>query len=145
MQKYISKSPQATKTLAQKTAKDLAGGEILALTGDLGTGKTQFVKGLAEYYKIKTPITSPTFVLMKVYNIKQNKFINKLAHIDLYRLEKAEEVLGIGLEEYLADKKCLTVIEWAEKMKKYLPKDTICIKFNYGEKNNQRVIKIKNI
>lgn len=143
MKKYTSKSPNETKKLAKKIAKDFKGGEILALSGNLGTGKTQFTKGLAEYFKIKNPITSPTFVVMKIYPVKKNKNINKLSHMDVYRLETGEDALAIGLGEYMEDKNCLTIIEWAERIKNILPKDTIWIKFDYGEKDNERNIKIK--
>ena len=143
MKQHISNSPQQTKNLAHKIAKKFETGEIIALSGDLGSGKTQFTKGLAEYYKIKNPITSPTFVVMKIYNIKNNKIINKLVHVDAYRLENSDEALAIGLEEYLTNKNCLVVIEWAEKIKDILPKKTIWVKFNYGEKENQRIIKTK--
>ena len=142
MKTLISKSPEETKNLAKEIAKNFKGGEILALCGNLGTGKTQFTKGLAEYFEIKNPITSPTFVVMKIYNTEKNNNISKLSHVDAYRLEKGKDALAIGLGEYVVDKKCLTVIEWAEKIKDILPKKTIWIKFDYGKKDNERIINI---
>lgn len=138
----LSHSPNQTQTIAEKIAAKLDSGAVLALTGNLGSGKTHFTKGLAKYFQIKKNITSPTFVLMKVYKTK-NKKIKQLVHVDCYRLDNPEELLAIGLDEYLNDPACLVVIEWAEKIKKILPKNTIWIKFNLGKKENERKIKIE--
>ena len=143
MKQYASKSVTETKKIAKNIAKTFKGGEVLGLVGNLGTGKTHFTKGLAEYFEIKNPITSPTFVVMKVYDIKGNKYINKMSHADAYRLETGEDALAIGLGEYIENNKCLTVIEWAERIKDVLPKDTIWVKFNYGDSDNERIINIK--
>jgi len=139
MPKFISKSISDTEKLAQKIAKDFKSGEILGLVGDLGSGKTHFTKGLAKYFKIKNPITSPTFVVMKIYNIK-NKEINKLIHIDVYRLSNSEELLDLGLQDLIQDKKNIIVIEWADKIKNVLPKNTKWITFKLGKKDNEREI-----
>lgn len=157
----ISHSPHQTQSIAEKFAAKLNSGAVLALTGNLGSGKTHFTKGLAKYFKIKKNITSPTFVLMKVYPIfkvyperspeysgrvegsrNKNK-IKHLIHVDCYRLDNPEELLAIGLGEYLSDPTCFVVIEWAEKIKKILPKNTIWIKLKLGKKEKERIINIK--
>src|SRR4030042_222928 len=147
MKKYITNSPEQTKNLAKKIARSFKGGLVLGLVGELGSGKTQFVKGLAEFYKIKNVITSPTFVLLKPYVIKekekQEKGIKRMIHVDCYRLDNSEELLAIGLQEFLADKNNLGVIEWAEKIKDLLQKDTLWIKFKLGKKENSRIITLK--
>lgn len=143
MKKYISKSVTQTKNLAKKLAKDFKGGEILGLVGNLGAGKTHFTKGIAEYFKIKKTITSPTFVLLKPYRIQDNKKIKQLIHIDCYRLDSPEELLAIGLNEFISNKKNIIVIEWAEKIKSVLPKNTIWINFKLGKKENERIITVK--
>lgn len=142
MKKYITSSAKQTENLAQKIASRFSNGEVAGLVGELGAGKTQFVKGLAKYFKIKNPITSPTFVLLKPYAVK-SKNIKQLVHIDCYRLDRLEELQTIGLEEFLSNPQNLVVIEWADKIKSILPKDTIWIKFKLGSKNNQRIIEIK--
>jgi len=149
MKKYISNSPVQTKNLAKKIAKSIKGGKVLALVGELGSGKTQFTKGLAEYYSAKggsasggkINITSPTFVLLKPYKI-ENKKISRLVHVDCYRLDNAEELLAIGLDEFIENKNNLVVIEWAEKIKELLSQDTIWIDFKLGKTEQQRIIQI---
>jgi len=154
MQTYISKSVTETKNLAKKLAKNFKGGEILGLIGDLGSGKTHFTKGLAEFYKIKKTITSPTFVLLKPYSIPRDPSsrrsraagfktgLKNLIHIDCYRLDKPNQLLEIGLEEYINNPESVVVIEWAEKIKNILPKNTIYINFKLGKKENKRIIQI---
>jgi tRNA threonylcarbamoyladenosine biosynthesis protein TsaE len=140
MKKHISKSVTETKKIARGIAKDFKGGEVLGLVGNLGTGKTHFTKGLAEYFKIQKAITSPTFVLLKPYKTEKNSDIKQLVHIDCYRLDSPEELLAIGLNEFIKDKKNIVVIEWAEKIKSVLPKDTVWINFKLGKKENERKI-----
>ncbi len=143
MKKYTSKSVAQTKNLAKKLAKDFKDGPIiLGLVGNLGTGKTHFTKGLAEFYGIKKAITSPTFVLLKPYKIKNKK---NLIHIDCYRLDNPEELLAIGLNEFISNKNNIVVIEWAEKIKSALPKNTIWINFKLGRKENERIISINRL
>ena len=141
IRKYITNSAKETKNLAKKIAKNFDGGKVLALSGELGAGKTHFTKGLAEYFKVSQTITSPTFVLMKPYKTG-NKKIKQLVHVDCYRLDSEEELQAIGLEEYFDKNDCLTVIEWAEKVKSILSNKTIWIKFKLGRNENQRIIEV---
>ena len=121
MKKQITTSVRETHQLAKKFANSLKSGQIITLTGDLGGGKTTFIQGLAKALGVKKRITSPTFVLMKVYPAKNNN-INKICHIDAYRMKSPSDLLAIGAEEYIKDKNCLTLIEWGEKVKSILPK-----------------------
>lgn len=141
----ITKSEQETMDFAKKFATQLEVGGCLGLVGNLGMGKTQFTKGLALGLGIKHPITSPTFVLLKEYSIKNLKSkITKFIHIDCYRLSSPEELLELGLEEYLANKNNLVVIEWADKIKTILPKDTLWINFKPNKKIlNERQITLQ--
>ena len=100
-------------------AARLAAGDVLALSGDLGAGKTRFVKGLAAGLGVSTPVTSPTFTLLHEYPGARLP----LYHFDFYRLETEEEVLAIGLDDYLASDG-VVVIEWAEKFASLLPAAT---------------------
>ncbi len=119
--RQITSSEKETFNFAKKFAKRLKGGEIIGLIGDLGAGKTVFAKGLAAGLGVKKNITSPTFVLMKVYQTKYPN-IKYLIHIDAYRLKTPEDLITIGAEEYFNRPDAVTVIEWADKIKKVLPK-----------------------
>ena len=136
MQK-TTKSAKETQELAKKLSKRLKGGEVLALTGDLGSGKTTFVQGLAKGLGVKENITSPTFILLNLHQAKKGL---KLAHFDLYRLDTAKDLESIGAGDYLHKKKIISVIEWAEKIKKILPDKTIWIKFEHIDENSRKII-----
>ena len=128
--------------MANAYAKTLKGGEVIGLIGNLGAGKTQFAKGLARGLRIKNRITSPTFVLMKVYKTHNSSAaadtIQNLIHVDAYRLDKNSDISSFGLNEYLGKKNAVVVIEWADRIKKHLPKKTKYIKFKI--KDNLRII-----
>ena len=125
--KHITHSEKQTYNLGKKLAKTLKGGEVLALIGELGAGKTVLIKGIAAGLGIKQIITSPTFVLMKVYALLRTKnkkqlTINNLVHIDCYRIKNAEEISAIGAQEYFSQKNTVVVVEWADKIKPILPR-----------------------
>lgn len=139
MTKHITKSLKETRLLGKKIAKNL-NFNIIGLNGDLGAGKTAITKGIGEYFEIVN-ITSPTFVVMKVYKtLKNNKKIKNLVHIDCYRLETYDALLDIGLGDYINDDKNLIILEWADKVCDYLPKDTIYVNFKLGTSENERII-----
>ena len=135
-----------TQEFGQNFANKLKGGETLALIGDLGGGKTTFVKGLAQGLGIKENITSPTFILMKEYDIKikdQKSKIKNLYHLDLYRLEGdiEKEVKNLGIEDIWGKEENIVVIEWADKIEDMLPPHTIRIYFE--EIGDERKIMVK--
>lgn len=132
MKKIITKSENETLDLAKKISQDFKGGDIIGLIGDLGAGKTTFTKGLASGLGIKKNISSPTFVFMKVYDVKNNSKIKNFVHIDAYRINSEDDIEAIGAPEYFERDDTVTVIEWANNIKKLLPK-------------NYRVISLKNI
>jgi tRNA threonylcarbamoyladenosine biosynthesis protein TsaE len=134
MKKIITKSEKETFELGKNFAKKLKGGEVIGLVGNLGAGKTVFTKGLGKGLKIKEVISSPTFVLMKIYKTK-NKNIKSLIHIDAYRLQSEKDLEIIGIAEYLNKKDNVIIIEWPEKIKKILPKKTRYIDFSYLEED----------
>jgi tRNA threonylcarbamoyladenosine biosynthesis protein TsaE len=138
--KYLSNNPEETCAIAKAIGQSLSGGEVLALYGDLGAGKTAFTQGLASGLEIKEKVNSPTFVIIKVYDSKKRKL--KLCHIDAYRLENEKNLLDIGVENYLNQAQTVMVIEWADRVEKILPKDTIKIFFsNLGLDKREIVIK----
>lgn len=114
---------------------------LILLSGNLGSGKTVFVRGLAKAMGVKRPVKSPSFVLIQEYQgAKAN-----LVHADLYRLDKAPDLEGIGLSEYLENPKNIVAIEWAEKLPPAwpIPAKTLTLSFHPGRTNNRRVIHIK--
>jgi len=123
MQTILIKTEKDTQELANKLAKKFKGGEIIALQGDLGAGKTTFTQALGHALGIKKHITSPTFVLLKVYELgAQSSELMAFVHVDCYRLDEPQELFYLGLEEYLNNPKSVVVIEWADKIKVYLKK-----------------------
>lgn len=135
---YISKSDKETKEIAVKLAKTTKG-NVFALTGELGAGKTTFAQGFAKGLGIKEKIISPTFVLIKQYRIPNTDKI--FYHIDLYRLEDTNHLNDLNLKDILNNKENVVLIEWAEKIEKLLPKkSTTWVSFKF--KNNLREISI---
>lgn len=149
MLKFLSHSSRETKKFAGLLAKEIlarppriSSALILVLSGDLGSGKTTFIQGFGRAAGVKKHITSPTFVIIKRFELKNLKTykLKNLYHIDCYRIQKPKELLKLGLKEILANPQNIVLIEWAEKIRKILPKKVIGIKFNYGKKENERII-----
>lgn len=134
MASIISHNPQETFELGRRFAAELRRGDILALAGDLGAGKTHFTKGLAAGLGVEEDVTSPTFTL--VHEHPGGKL--PLIHIDLYRLEEPAEVLGIGLDDYL-ESGGVTVIEWADKFAELMPPDARWVRFRVLEGDDREV------
>ncbi len=134
-----SKSPGATKDLAKKIARKLRGGDVLALTGELGGGKTTFIQGLASELGVTKNITSPSFLILKKYKVAGGEF-KEFYHIDAYRLKNSCDLAGLGAEEIMADKNSVVAIEWAEKVKELLPKNAIHISFSYLKGNSRQIL-----
>lgn len=130
MEKSVT-SLEETKKLAEQLAKTLESGDVLALWGDLGTGKTTFTRYLVEALGINARVQSPSFVIARKYEKtkKSGHGIETVNHIDLYRLKETGEVADLGLEEYFQQSNGITIIEWPERAKDYLPKNKIDIKF----------------
>ncbi|MFH1661779.1 MAG: tRNA (adenosine(37)-N6)-threonylcarbamoyltransferase complex ATPase subunit type 1 TsaE [Candidatus Falkowbacteria bacterium] len=136
---YFTTSEKQTFNFAKKFAKTLKGGEVIGLIGDLGAGKTVFTKGLASGLDIKNNITSPTFVLMKIYKTSNRSSIKNLCHIDAYRIKTHQDIIAIGAQEYFNREDTITVIEWADNIKKILPKKTRFITLKNLEKNKRSI------
>lgn len=132
----ITNSAEETMLIAEKLAKKLKPGDMIALSGDLGSGKTTFTKGIGKGLGVKDPrhINSPTFVLIKEY-----KGNIPLYHLDLYRLDDPKEIESLAIEEYIYGDG-VAVIEWAEKIKCILPKKHILVKFKIKGDNKREVV-----
>ncbi|MDB4939719.1 MAG: tRNA ((37)-N6)-threonylcarbamoyltransferase complex ATPase subunit type 1 TsaE [Candidatus Doudnabacteria bacterium] len=131
------------KMFAKKIATNLKGGETIALIGNLGAGKTTFTKLLLKASGVRKNITSPTFVIMLPYKTKHWTFY----HIDLYRIGSYKEVQALGIPDNWNRRSNVFVIEWADLIKKHLPKNTIFLEFKVSESSDSttaRTITIKN-
>lgn len=157
---FISHSSEETKEIAKKILKRFKRNNIFSLEGELGGGKTTFVKGVADFFLIKNKIKSPTFVIMKKYDIKckiqnlkhknkkQNLKLSKikssgfknLYHFDCYRIKNPKEILDLGWEEIIKNSQNVFFVEWGDKIKNILPKRTIHIKFKFLNENERKII-----
>lgn len=140
----ISHSGEETKLLGVSLARDLLelsprGGVVLGLVGGLGSGKTTFVQGLAKGTGIKGRIISPTFVLMRSYRLKGKRAFRTFHHVDLYRLE-GNDIGVLGLEELWNSLRTMVVVEWADKIRKLLPRKTIWISFLPMSENERKIV-----
>ena len=140
MKKIISNSEEETKLIGRKFAKDLKKGDVIVLTGDLGSGKTKFTEGILQFFGLENEISSPTFNIVNEY---VNRDVN-VYHFDVYRLEDEDEFYAIGGEEYFEKGICL--IEWGEMIESALPNKYIQISFSRNlEDENVREIVIEEI
>lgn len=137
----ITDSAEETQKVASGIAKNLRGGEVIALHGDLGSGKTTFVQGLAKGLGIERKIISPTFIIVRIYAFDTTRFndLNHFYHIDLYRIEQENGLVGLGIEEIVNDSENIVAIEWAERMESLLPEKRIDIWFEYVEEERRRI------
>lgn len=109
---------------------------VLTLSGDLGAGKTTFTKEIAKHFKIKKEIISPTFVIMKIYEVKDDKFKN-LIHIDAYRLEKGDDLKVLDWQRLINDKENLIVLEWPEMVESHIPDWSIKVNISHKDEETR--------
>ena len=134
-QKITSKGPEETKAFGKHLAKGLKKGDIICLYGDLGSGKTTLIKGIASGLKISpAKVNSPTFVLMNMYKGRLPLF-----HFDLYRIENLQGISSIGYDEFLYGDG-ISVIEWADRLGKFLPEQYLKIEMKH-KRPNERLIR----
>ena len=127
-------SEKEVAEFGKRLGKTLESGDVLALVGELGTGKTTLTKAIAAGLDISETVTSPTFTIVKEYNSGRLP----LFHFDVYRLENGGELIEIGGEQYF-DAGGICVIEWADKIAEILPDDTKLILLEYGENEGERI------
>lgn len=133
---HLTRAPSETRDLAARVAAQLRGGEVLLLEGDLGTGKTCFVQGLAAALGFEGPVTSPTYALVQEYPSDP-----PLAHADLYRLSGAGDIEDLGLEE-LWEAGRVVAVEWSSIAPAFWPAHAWRIHFSAGEGPEDRRVEI---
>lgn len=138
LEQYKSASAKATIAIGKKIGSRLKRGDVIALYGNLGAGKTHFVKGVAEALGFDGIVNSPTFTLINEYESSI-----PLYHFDLYRLNKPQHVFGLGVDEYWGGDG-ISVIEWADKAADMLPEDIISIYIEIVDQKN-RIIKVRSL
>lgn len=136
MKNSISNNSQETENLGFEFASKIENGEVICLYGDLGSGKTTFAKGFAKGLGILKRIISPTFIIVRQHSLKNGK---TFYHIDLYRLESEKELQNIGLADIFSDKNAIVLVEWAERLGKYLPENRRDITFKHLEKDSRKI------
>jgi len=133
----LTRCPAETESWAAEFAASLRGGEIIALTGELGAGKTVIAKGIGKGLGVREEVLSPSFNYLLEYRGRLQLF-----HADLYRIDGLQAFRALGLDEYL-DRGGVMLIEWAERVKDSLPPETIWIEIAPGGSNQERRISIK--
>ena len=153
---YFTLNPNQTQKKARALAKTLLktrqnkNAVVIGLVGDLGTGKTTFVQGFAKELGIKEKILSPTFVILKKFQITSTKLqinskskiqnLKHFYHIDCYRIQKPKEILDLRFKEIISEPKNIIIIEWANRIKKIMPRNTIWIKFDFINTKTRKIV-----
>ena len=141
----VSSSFLQTKNIAKTLAeivlgeRQRRGATVIALVGELGSGKTTFAQGFAKGLGIKARILSPTFILLKEFAI-QHSFFRVFYHIDCYRLKDEKDLEVVGIREIMLNPENIVAIEWPEKIKKIMPKNATLIKFKHSEENKREIL-----
>jgi tRNA threonylcarbamoyladenosine biosynthesis protein TsaE len=136
---FISNSPEETFQIAKDFSDELKPGDVVALNGNLGTGKTIFVKGICAGLNAEQNPLSPTFSIINEYNGKY-----KIYHFDFYRIKDIEELYDIGYEDYFNDES-ICLIEWANMFPEILPQERIEVLIDFGENETQRKITVNKL
>ncbi len=151
---FKTRSAEETKKLAAHLGRKIAAmprkkAIVIALSGNLGAGKTTFIQEFARALGVREAVRSPTFVLMKRYSLKnlrsnlQSPTSNRqLFHIDCYRLDASKDLLALGFKDLLKDDRAIIVIEWADRVKKLIPKNAFWMTLTHGKKPTHRLISL---
>lgn len=140
----ISQNENETLELGFELAQYLKNGDVVAFYGDLGAGKTEFIKGICKFYEVKEIVTSPTFTIMNHYNGKIGSQDIDIYHIDLYRINSKEELIEVGFRDCVFSDKYIKLIEWAEKAEEMLPKNHYIVEILTNLENlNYRTVNVK--
>jgi tRNA threonylcarbamoyladenosine biosynthesis protein TsaE len=139
----ITNSEKETFEQGNIFAEVLVAGDIVLFTGDLGAGKTEFIKGICDYFGVEELVTSPTFTIINQYFATNEDAVLVIYHLDLYRIKTEKELVEIGLSECLEDAQSIKLIEWAEKASSYYSDQVYRIAITLAEDDsNKRTINI---
>lgn len=143
----LVKSVEEMNKFAAEMSHKLKGGEVMLLSGPLGSGKTTFTQGLARALGVKVAVTSPSYTVATEYDVPNHDSIKKLVHVDLYRLDESEAASDpavLDVLEQVGESDRLTVVEWGERLGDKTSFDARQITFDYGNSESERIVKIKN-
>jgi len=152
--KHITHSAEETRALGAALARETKPGSILALRGDLGAGKTTFVQGFLEALGAEKPYVSPTFVIMKEYDLPETlrvsmraglaepseNSIRRVYHVDAYRMDDPEEIEKLGFAEWCEDGEGIVIVEWPEKIAPLLPPTVKTISFTWLSDTDREIV-----
>jgi len=134
--KVVSRSVEETRALGEELGRDvLRAGDVVVLTGELGTGKTALAQGVGRGLGVDGPVVSPTFTLVREYEGRI-----RLCHVDVYRLERVQEIHELGIEEQLEES--VTLVEWGEAVVSALPSDRLEVRLTAGAGPDERIIEL---
>ncbi len=144
MEEFITLSEKETIEAGKKFAKNLKLGDVVALYGDLGSGKTQFIKGICEFFHVAELVTSPTFTIINQYKGKVSNKRFPIYHLDLYRIKNENELMEIGFDECIFADDSIKLVEWSENAAQLLPTHRYSIEISSnGDEENYRKITIQ--
>jgi tRNA threonylcarbamoyladenosine biosynthesis protein TsaE len=141
MSARISHSEAETRRIAMEFVARLAPGSVVALSGDLGAGKSAFASGILSALGAEGPYPSPTFVIMHRYDLDEpsSQGIRRVYHIDAYRLDDPEELRKLGFEEWTSDPEGLVLIEWPERLDNLLPENAIRVSLEWVSETERNI------
>jgi tRNA threonylcarbamoyladenosine biosynthesis protein TsaE len=134
--RFTTRGARETEAVAAALGELLTAGDLVVLSGDLGSGKTTFVKGVARSLGVRETVTSPTFTIVQEYNGRV-----RVAHVDVYRLDRIQELYDLGFEELFDDR--VVLIEWGDAVEPALPRDRIDVRLELGNDADVRYIDIE--
>ncbi len=138
-EEFLSHSEHETRRIARQFAASLRSGDIISLSGQLGAGKTLFMRGITEFFNCDEQLSSPTFSLFNIYSGSLEGEEVALYHFDLYRIESLRELDAIGFGEYLSGA-YLSVVEWGDRFPAYASLYTVTVSLEYAGDENRRII-----
>jgi len=149
--KILLRSARETKMFAKRFAANILthanrrkGAVVIGLVGDLGAGKTTFVQGFGKAFGVKQRMVSPTFLIFRSYKLQVTSYkFARLYHVDLYRIHSPRELETLNFRHILRDPKNIVLIEWADRIKKTLPKGTIWVTLGHRRKEHERFASIR--
>ncbi|MBI2053110.1 MAG: tRNA (adenosine(37)-N6)-threonylcarbamoyltransferase complex ATPase subunit type 1 TsaE [Candidatus Ryanbacteria bacterium] len=146
MSGFLSKNPNATKKAGELLGRELRDfiwqgprAFFITLSGELGSGKTLFTKGIARGLGVRGLVHSPTFLLMKRYPLSKSLFFKNLWHVDCYRVEDPKELFVVGFRDIAQDPENIVVVEWPERIKKSITKDSFQVSFEHDSPSTRKL------